>query len=90
MQGYYHRDMCFSTSLKVLTRILLGKEESYDNLNVKNGTQAQSLFLKRLRGHRDPQHVTDLSLYCERDVTNTALVVERLKERVKAWKTKAG
>lgn len=89
-KGYYHRDMCFSTSLKVLTRILLGKEESYDNLNVKNGTQAQSLFLKRLRGHRDPQHVTDLSLYCERDVTNTALVVERLKERVKAWKTKAG
>lgn len=83
-EHYYHRDLKFSFSLKALTKVLLLAGESYDGLEVKNGLEAQEMFLKRVRGLKSPEQIHHLSTYCEKDVVNTASVVIALQEKIRA------
>ena len=66
--GIYHPDFNFSWSIKSVVPELFGPSECYSSLVVKNGLQAQELYLKAIESSLSEQTKKDLIDYCNKDV----------------------
>ena len=69
-----------SFSIKSVAPAMIGKDSSYETLRVKNGLEAQALFLTSAANGTVESVKDDLIRYCDKDVIEMANVLEKLRE----------
>lgn len=84
-ENYYHPKMKESFSLKSVIPAMLGTENSYENLAIKNGQEAQENYLELIHENDILRRIelnTNMREYCNFDVENIFNILNYLKKKI--------
>jgi hypothetical protein len=81
MRDYvYYEGFKLSWSIKSVIPAIFGKSESYENLKISNGLEAQSAYLQAIKNGTLEKIKEDLKKYCDKDVLEMVRLFNFLKK----------